>query len=271
MSNYYTARQFAFFRIAFGIYLAWHFATLIPYSSELFSSEGVLPNPIMNPTSEIVPSIFYLEEPTHVSALLYSLMIISLCLAGGIFRPLTSLILWSGWVYLFLRNNFIANPGIPYVGWLLLICAVVPSGEGYSILTPLQKQTPNWHLPPLIYWGAWFLMALGYTISGIHKLQCPSWIDGSALIHVLNSMLARDNWIRNSLLSFPFILQISTWVSLGAEIMFLPFGLFYHTRKWFWLLFLFLHIGILTVINFTDLTLGVLMIHVFTFDNRWLS
>lgn len=277
MNTYCTARQFALFRILFGTYLTWHFATLIPYASELFSREGMIPDPNMNPTSDIIqfifpaPLLFSIEEPEQVTRLLYTLVLVSLLFAGGVLRPITALFLWFGWTYLFLRNNLIANPGIPYVGWLLLVCTIVPSGEGYYIMTPSRKANAKWYLPPLIYWGAWFLMALGYTISGIHKLQCPSWIDGSALTHVLNSMLARDNCIRDLLLKFPFIVQINTLFSLVAEIMFLPLGLFYYTRKWFWLFFLFLHIGILTVINFTDLTLGVLMIHLFTFDNRWLQ
>ena len=123
---------------------------------------------------------------------------------------------------------------------------------------------------PWLYWGGWTLYALGYTISGLHKLQSPSWIDGSALNHVLQSPLSRDNALCHFLLqSNPLILQLSTWVSLFVEISFLPLGLFYHTRKLYWFAFLGLHLGVLLVVNFTDLTMGVLMMHFFLFDPRW--
>ena len=38
-----TARQFAIFRIIFGGYLAIHFFHLMPFSAELFSNVGALP------------------------------------------------------------------------------------------------------------------------------------------------------------------------------------------------------------------------------------
>jgi len=32
-----------------------------------------------------------------------------------------------------------------------------------------------------------------------------------------------------------------------------------------------MHLGILLIIDFADLTIGMLMIHAFTFDSRWLN
>jgi hypothetical protein len=159
--------------------------------------------------------------------------------------------MWYIWVISIHYNPFIANPGMPYVGWLLLVYSVEP------YLTTKDKTT--------IYYIAWFLMALGYTVSGLHKLQCPSWNDGSALEHVLRSPLARDNYLVDTLLRSPF-LKLMTWGSLFLEISFLPLGLFYYTRTLYSLLYLGFHLGILATINFVDLTLGVLMIHIFTFD-----
>lgn len=272
--DYYTSSQFALFRVIFGLYLAWHFATLIPYSPELFGYEGMLPYSSLNPTSSFIPYpdhwLFIFESNILIQAFLLILTITSFLFAAGFYRSVCSIILWYGWTYLFLRNNLIANPGIPHVGWLLLVCAVIPQGEGHYLWNPTKKGHPNWHMPEIVYWGAWVLMALGYTISGIHKLQCPSWIDGSALRHVLSSALSRNNLLTELLLEAPHVvLHLSTWLSLAAEISFLPLGLFKKLRLFFWILFMCLHIGILSVINFTDLTLGVLMIHIFTFDHTW--
>ena len=269
---HYTAVQFAVFRFIFGIYLACHFYSLIPYGSELFSNKGMIPDPSLNLTWKIFPSLSYFENEHFVNIFLNLLTFVSILFSIGFYRRSCSIFLWYGWAYLLNRNMFILNPGIPYVGWLLLACAVIPKGEGYNIRNINSNENPNWYIPKIIYWGAWFLMAMGYTISGIHKLQCESWLDGSALRHILNSVLARDNIFKDSLLTSPIIvLQIHTWISLMAEILFLPLGLFYHIRKWYWLLFMGIHMGIICLIDFTELTFGVLMIHIFTFDNHWLN
>jgi hypothetical protein len=66
-------------------------------------------------------------------------------------------------------------------------------------------------------------------------------------------------------------MKLSTWASLFLEISFLPLGIFDRLRLPYWVSFMVMHLGILSLIDFTDLTLGVLMIHLFTFDGRWLS
>jgi hypothetical protein len=229
----------------------------------------------MIPTWKIFPSIPNPFNNGFIGDLyLLSLMASALMFAYGKMRRINAFYLWYGWAYLLNRNLLISNPGSPYVGWLLIACALVPNGEG-TVSDMIKKKhfsNKDWYMPAIIYWGAWFLMAYGYTISGINKLWCPSWIDGSAITHVLNGLLARDNFIVNSILTSPEIIQkIHTWVSLLAEILFLPLGVFYYVRKWYWMMWIMIHLGILATINFTDLTLGVLMIHFFTFDNRWLE
>ena len=48
--------QFALFRIFFGAFLTWHFIALIPYGPELFSNEGIISDPALNPTYGIFPN-----------------------------------------------------------------------------------------------------------------------------------------------------------------------------------------------------------------------
>ena len=182
-------------------------------------------------------------------------------------RPWVAFLLWYGWACLFNRNIFIANPSLPFMGWLLLAFVVIPSGE------PLSKGTeknPDWEFPKEIFYGAWILLSLGYTISGIHKLGSPSWIDGSAIYHVLSNPLGRNNLLCEWMISMPELLRILTWGTLCIEILFAPLALFPRIRPWIWLTVVFMHFGILGVIDFADLTFGILMFHFFTFDARWL-
>jgi len=242
--------MFKYFRIIFAIYLTVHFITLFPYAEELFGNDMPY-DYTLSPTYNIFPNILnYINATIFIGFLIWMSLLFTLDRYYQIF----AIILWYGWASLLSRNILIYNPGLPYVGWILLACALIPKNR----------------IPNKIKWLAWFLMALGYTVSGLHKLQCQSWLDGTALIHILNGPLARNNFVRDIIISNPLILKLSTWFSLALEILFLPLGIFYHTRIIFWITYMMFHLGILMLINFTDLTLGVMMIHIFTFETRWL-
>jgi len=176
----------------------------------------------------------------------------------GYHHQICSAMLWYGWACLLNRNVLIYNPGIPYVGWLLMIMSFIPNNE-------------NTKMTKTLFWLTWMLVGLGYTISAIHKLDSKSWLDGTALGHVLQSPLARDCWLRDFLVSSPeIVLKLATWFSLALEISFLPLGLFYYTRPFYWLAYVCFHLGIIALINFSDLSLGMLMAHIFTFDSNWI-
>ena len=332
-----SATQFVIFRLIFGSYLAWHFYTLIEYGPEMFSGSGSIKDPFLNPTwstwIQISPSMIP-KTDREVRTFLQIMVLISGFFAMGIFQNWNSLCLWYGWAFLLNRNNFILNPGIPYVGWLLLACCIIPNpgtimdlirfcrihskklrqianfvhnqinynshrlqykennDETSANHTNMNenededksenknenenecKSWPtrtNWKMPTLIYWGAWFLMGLGYTLSGIDKLQkSPSWREGTALLYVLESLLARDNHILKMIVhmmkNYPIFMRMSTYGSLFLEISFLPLGMFDRLRPVYWMALVLMHLVIIILIDFTDLSLGVLMIHLFTLE-----
>lgn len=259
-----SPRQFIVFRIVFGVYLAWHFAALVPYSAELFSNAGVIPEARFNLTHRAFPNLLAIADaPWQVTTLMIFLTGAAVSFAVGRQRRTCALILWYGWACLFNRNNLISNPGIPYVGLLLILCVIVPAGE---------VRDPEWKMPAFIFWGAWFLLAAGYTYSGVWKLISPSWQDGSALQHLLTNPLARPGFARNFLLAMPWPLLVGlSWIALAGELLFLPLSIFKRGRFIAWVWMLAMHLGILTVVDFADLTGGMLMIHLFTFDPDWIQ
>jgi len=267
----YSTYQFALFRIIIGLYLVVHFFSLVAYAPEIWSNQGIISDPTINLTYGIIPNLLgILSSPIQTQIFIFILGALSIVFTVGYHRRIVSILIWYGWICLFDRNNFINNPGIPYIGWLLLCLAVIPSGEKWSLSKSINPT--DWKMPKVLFYGGWALMAIGYTISGFDKLQSPSWQDGSAIFHLLENPLARDWWLRELLLTFPeFILKLITWSSLALEILFLPLALIPFTRKWIWILMIFMHCGILLIVDFADLTLGMLMIHWFTFDSRWLS
>jgi len=262
-----SPRQFAIFRIVLGVYLAIHFAQLIPYGTELFSNQGALANPRLNFTYGIFPNpLEHWDSPQIVTCFLIVLFVAAIAFAVGWFRRTAAILLWFGWACLFNRNNLISNPSIPYIGLLLVLTVIVPTGEA---LHP-SRVSHSWQFPAMVYWAAWILMAAGYSFSGWTKLHSPSWVDGGALFYVLNNPLARCGPVRDLLLTMPpAVLRGLTWGTLAAELLFLPLSLLRSTRIAAWCTLAGIHLGILTAVTFTDLSLGMLMIHLFTYNPSW--
>jgi predicted DCC family thiol-disulfide oxidoreductase YuxK len=262
--------QFTFFRIAFGTYLFCHFLGLIPYAAELFSNSGALADPRLNFTFGVLPNpLESINTATFAVGFVTAMASLAALFALGIGRRFAALLLWFGWACLFNRNNLICNPGLPYVGLLLLLSTLVPVGE--PLRWGKRDADTDWQMPAAIYWVAWLLLAIGYTYSGWFKLLSPSWQDGSALESLIHNPLARPSALRNWLITWPpLILQIATWIALAGELLALPLSLTRKGRLITWLWMLSMHLGIILLVDFADLTWGMLMVHLFTFDPQWL-
>jgi hypothetical protein len=265
-----TGRQFAAFRIAFGLYLAVHFAHLIPWGRELFSREGVLADATLAPTFGVLPNLLaQVDTPAGVTYFLLALVAGSILFTLGVTRRIAALALWYGWACLFNRNVLISNPSIAYVGLLLLLTTLVPATEPWRVTR--QATSPEaFYLPAAVFFTAWFLMTTGYAFSGVIKLFSPSWADGTALWHLTNNPLARTGAVRDLMLMLPaWAFRLLTWQALALEILFLPLALWKMTRPFAWLAMVGMHLGIMLMVSFADLSAGMLMLHAFTFDARW--
>ena len=272
------------FRLIFGAYLAFHFFDLVPYAEALFSDRGMISHVEHLPTYPIFPNLlFHFDSPAFVKVFVGVLGVLSLLFAVGrvpqtasarlnqLFKwamRLLPVVLWYGWACLMTRNVFIRNPGMPYVGWLLLAMPFVRlDDDGTS--GGVDERRPA--VPPLIYNGAWVLLAVGYTISGLHKLQSPSWQDGTALTRLLDNPLSRPTIFSDAMKALPVeVMKAATWFSLGMEVLFAPLAIWKRSRPFIWVGLVGMHLGIMLVVDFVDLTLGMMMIHLFTFDQRWI-
>src|SRR5262249_10832624 len=264
MSNGWTGGQYSLFRIAFGAYLCVHFAQLAPWASELFSNQGALPRAADSPLAHLFPNILALyDSPALVTALVGSAAVVSLLFALGIRDRLAALALWYVWAGLHGRMPLISNPGLPYVGWMLLAHACLPPAP-YGSWAARGRADPGggWRMPPSIFVVAWILMALGYSYSGWTKLVSPSWLDGTAVARVLDSPLARPGFLREFMLSLPpWLLHLFTWGALAMELSFAPLALVRRARPWIWAALLSMHLGLIALIDFADLSLGMVFLH----------
>lgn len=272
--NQWTGGQYSILRALLGTYLFVHFAQLVPWGAEVFSRRGVLPEASASPLLYLFPNVLALcDAPIFVTALLLAATGLSVLLAVGWRDRVAAVWLWYVWACLLGRNPLIGNPGLPYIGLLLLVHACLPRAP-YGSCERRGQNDPgsDWRMPQELYAVVWILMALGYSYSGFTKLVSPSWVNGTAFIHLLHNPLARPGAVRDVLLSLPPIfLQAATWSALIAELSFAPLALFRRLRPWLWGGMLAMHLGLIVLIDFADLSLGMVMLHLFTFDPGWLQ
>jgi len=267
VSNGWLSHEYRWYRFVFGAYLAVHFAALLPWGTELFSSRGVLPEAGASPLAFVFPNLLaFWDAPGLVAAVLGIAVVMSVALAAGWADRMAAILLWYVWACLYGRNPLIGNPGLPYVGWLLLGHACLPRLRG-GLWCP---DDTRWRMPGEIHGAAWTLMALGYTYSGLTKLTSPSWMDGTAFARILENPLARPGPTRDLLLALPSGLQAAaTWGALGLEIAFAPLALSPWMRPWLWTGMVGMHLALIALIDFADLSLGMVILHLFTFDPAW--
>jgi predicted DCC family thiol-disulfide oxidoreductase YuxK len=272
MKNGWTGGQYSLVRAVFGIYLFAHFVHLAPWAAELFSNRGVLPDGRDSPLLFLFPNVLAVwDGPVFVTALVVVAAGLSVLFAAGVWDRAAAVALWYIWACLHGRMPLISNPGLPYVGWLLLAHACLPPAP-YGSWAARGRADPGggWRMPAGIFLVAWVLMALGYTYSGVTKLVSPSWQDGTALARVLENPLARPGFVRDALLALPAgLLRLATWGALLAELGFAPLALVPRLRPWLWGLMLLMHLGLIALLDFADLSLGMVMLHLFTFDPAW--
>jgi len=274
MINAWTGGQYSLYRAIFGFYLVVHFVQLLPWSAELFSNRGMLPDADASPLYPLFPNLLFVaDSPFVVGALVAAAVALSACFMIGAADRLAAVALWYVWACLYTRNPLIANPSLPFVGWLLIAHAFIP-GRPYGSFAARGRLDPGggWRLPDGIFRAAWIVMAVGYSYSGYTKLVSPSWRDGTAIVRVLENPLARPLRLRELLTSLPDgLVSAWTWGALGLELLFAPLALIARARPWLWLALLGMHLSLAVLIDFTDLSMGMVMLHLFTFNPAWLA
>ena len=273
LSNGWTGGQYSIFRAIFGSYLCVHFAELVPWGTEMFSNRGAMPEASASPLLHLFPNILGVwDSPLFVTVFLLSGTVLSALLTVGYYDRAAALALWYVWACLLGRNPLISNPSLPYIGLLLLAHVCLPRAP-YGSLARYGEPDPGvgWRMPQSIFLVVWVLMATGYTYSGLTKLVSPSWIDGTAVARVLGNPPARENLLNRCLIGLPeSAMKVMTWGALALELSFAPLSLFRRTRPYIWGAMLAMHIGLIALIDFADLSIGMVMLQLFTFDPAWI-
>lgn len=272
MRSAWTGGQYSLFRVLLGSYLCVHFAHLLPWATELFSSAGVLPDGALSPLFASFPSLYAISDaPAFVQCTLLLAAFAALAFAAGWHDRVAALAMWLILASLYVRNPLIANPSLPYVGFMLLAHVfMAPAPYGSVAARGRADLAQDWRPNRGVFVAAWIVLALSYSYSGWTKLLSPSWVAGDNVAFVLENPLARDWWLRDLVLAAPSGLVTGlTWFILYLELLFAPLALWKRARPWIWTGMLVVQLGFLLLLNFADLTFGMLLFHLFTFDPAW--
>lgn len=262
-----TPLQFAVFRILLASVLAAQLVSWWPFSAELFASDG-LPALGGPGVGALFPNVLP-ASVGRVQAFFVVLLALCLALGLGVARRTAAVGLWYGWSCLGHAAPHTLTVASAFIGWLLLATALVPTGEP---LRPFGRARPaGGEVPRALWIGAWIVLAAGYGLAGADKLASPGWRGGEALASAVGLPYARE-LSAQLLLALPRSLQrAATWTGLAVELCFPLLAMFRRTRPIAWLSGALLQLALLGMFAFPGLTLGMLLMHAFAFDSRWLA
>jgi len=159
---------------------------------------------------------------------------LSICLALGLADRAAALILLATGALLSVSGSFPASPGDLLIAGLLVAHASIP-GTPYGSWAARGRTDPGggWRLPGPIFAAAWIALAASYASSSAVKLADASWLSG------------------------------------GAELLFAPLALVARAQRWIWLAGLCSQLA-RPLLGAEGPSLGLGMLHLFTFDPAWI-
>ena len=179
--------------------------------------------------------------------------VLSLLFGLGLYDRAAALGLWYIWTCVLGRDAFLANPSIPFIGWLLLAHVFLPAAP-YGSWAARGRVDPGggWRMPAGVFAAAWMVLAISYTWSGYTKLVSPGWLR--------ETLRGLPSW-------FP---HLGIWTVLALELAFAPLALLPRLRPWLWSIMLLMLLALLVLIDVADLSLGMVMFHLFAWDPGWI-
>jgi predicted DCC family thiol-disulfide oxidoreductase YuxK len=269
----WTGGQLSVVRAVLGAYVAFYLVRLVPHATELFSSEGVLPDAGASPLIGLFPNVLgALDSPAVVRLWLAAGGACALALAAGFRTRVFALLTWFVWACLHGRNPLLADAGVAWVGWLLLFLAALPP-RPYGALSARGRVDPagGWEYPRELFVVLWTVASASYAVSGLEKLISASWRNGTALQELLGGPLSYANGLAGALEGLPAVLLTgAAWGLMAFELAFAPLALSARWRPRVWLVGLALHGVAFCTIASPDAHFARLLLHALLFQPSWL-
>ncbi len=260
-----SSQYFSLLRMLFGTWLFIHFINIYPYSSELYSNIGVK---VLGGEIYLKSALSPLRSPIGIKLLIGMAIVSSIMFTFKYFRLMNSVYLFLVWIFLFHQNLLSYNPGVPYVGWFLMVFMISPTNEHRFFW---HKNRTDFEFPKTLFWGIWIVMATTLSTSGIHKwLYSPLWREGMALKYIFHYPASRFDFLSKIYSLLPmFIQKLMTWTVIAMESsLILGLGI-PKIRKFTWILSVLVQIGILSTLKFAELSILMTILHLFLVESSW--
>lgn len=249
----------AIFRIAFGIFLLYFFASTYWFLKMYYGPHGLLFSPVMHDTFS-GQNIFLKMNPALFPYVFAGTIVITLFFTCGIFTRFSSVALWgllTSWEIPLTYGTNSADLIIRTLAFLFMIAALAGHAQRtLSIDFLISKYVrPLLHLRPLSFFiSAWttrlfqIQLVFIYFFTAISKIVGIDWYDGTALYYVFNQSL----WSRfdlSWLTTMPVLIGLATYSSLLLELIMIPVLVWPRKTR----------IPILFAAFFFHLTIGIMM------------
>ena len=163
-----------------------------------------------------------------------------------------SVVLFYFLMSMVVRNPLVHNVSFQFMLFSLVIVSLVHFSRYYSVGASTFRE---------IYLAAVIIGGLGYTFSGIYKLQSPVWISGEALCNIYGSALFFCHFRPLGMAVNHFVLII--------EVLALPMQVHFVSRMLSWILLTGMHFFIIIFHPMKELSMGLLAFQVLIFDQQW--
>ncbi len=224
-------RYFYAWRSFFGLYFVYYAYKMFPYAEEIYGNSGIVPYLNFNWTYGYFPNIFSLAGSTQFVFMLHGLLILfGIMLAIGCLPRTSAFILWYLQTALYNRNVLTDDPSMAFVGLLLLTLTLIPNQ-----LTLFGDRKKDVLIPYFVFFMPVFIFCITFTVSGLDKMSSNLWLKGTALYHMIELGIARNNFIVHFLLTHSTVTHFFSYVAVLTQIICLPLFVFGYYR---WSLFI---------------------------------
>ena len=221
----------------------------MPRGTGLLSNSGVPPSSA-SAVLRLFPNVLaFSDAPILVTILISIGAIAAVGFSLGLYDRTAAVLMWYVLTCFFGRNPFIANPSLPFIGWLLLMHAMLPPAP-YGSWSARARADPRggWRMPPELFAAAWIVLSAAYAYSAYTRIAAS----------------------RELLLAAPAsAVQLVAVGAIGLELLYAPLAVFRRARPWIWTAMAGMHLARGVLIGAIEPSLGMLLVHLFTFDPQW--
>jgi hypothetical protein len=252
-------------RLLFGLALVGFSLQAWPYLDELFTPRGLTMNNKL--------AVFGLSGSAVVHAAWVGIVTTSLCIAAGVFTAPAAAVCWLLNMLVWNANTLSRSPEMPLVHLCLLLLAICPLAAPRWPWTKASSSTPVLGVPPVARAVAWGAFAVVYGTAGLTKLTYndSSWVDGSALFHVMHESVFRRLWYGDAFAEPSLALRFGTHASLLLEVG-APLLVWFHRGRWLvWVMSVTMHAIALVFLNLFEVSVHMLVFHLLLVDQPMLD